>query len=66
MVFSKKKSLLGISLKLFHFRKKSWSSLKKKRSSTLDVVRQLFDNFVENIDQKKYSCAVFLDLKKNI
>ena len=26
--------------------------------------RQLFDNFAENIDQKKKNCAVFLDLKK--
>ena len=33
-------------------------------SSTSDAVRQLFDNFAENINQKKYNCAVFLDLKK--
>ena len=36
----------------------------KQNSSTLDAVRQLFDNFAENINQKKYTCAVFLDLKK--
>ena len=36
----------------------------KQNSSTSDAVRQLFDNFAENIDQKKYTCAVFLDLKK--
>ena len=34
----------------------------KQNSST--SVRQLFDNFAENIDQKKSTCAVFLDLKK--
>ena len=36
----------------------------KQNFSTSDAVRQLFDNFAENIDQKKYTCAVFLDLKK--
>ena len=36
----------------------------KQNSSTSDAVRQLFDNFAENINQKKYTCAVFLDLKK--
>ena len=36
----------------------------KQKSSTSEAVRQLFDNFAENIDQKKHTCAVFLDLKK--
>ena len=36
----------------------------KQNSSTSNAVRQLFDNFGENIDQKKYTCVVFLDLKK--
>ena len=36
----------------------------KQNSSTSDAVRQIFDNFAENFDQKKYTCAVFLDLKK--
>ena len=36
----------------------------KQSFSTSDAVRQLFDNFAENIDQKKYTCAVLLDLKK--
>ena len=38
----------------------------KQNSSTSDAVRQLFDNLSENIDEKKYTCAVFLDLKKSI
>ena len=35
----------------------------KQNSSTSDAVRQIFDNIIKNIDQKKYICAVFLDLK---
>ena len=29
----------------------------KQNSSTSDAVRQLCDNFAENIDQKKYTCV---------
>ena len=36
----------------------------KQNSSTSGAVRQLFDNFAENVDQKKYACAVLLDIKK--
>ena len=36
----------------------------KQNSFISDAVRQLFDNFIENIYQKKYTCAVFPDLKK--
>ena len=38
----------------------------KQNSSTSDAERQLFGNFAKNIDQKKYTCAVFLDLKKTL
>ena len=39
-------------------------ALNKTLLRTSDAIRQLFDNFAKNIDKEKYTCAVFLDLKK--
>lgn len=36
----------------------------KQNSSTSEAVRLLYDEFAENIDNKKSTCSVFLDLKK--
>ena len=38
----------------------------KQNSSTSDAVRQLFDNFAENIDQKNILVLCFLTLKKHL
>jgi len=35
-----------------------------KISSTAQSVNQLYDNITENLEQKKYSCSIFLDLQK--
>ena len=36
----------------------------KKNCSSAHAVRQLCDSFVENLDDKKSTCAIFLDLSK--
>ena len=36
----------------------------KQNSSTSLAVRELNDNIVENLDEQKTTCAIFLDLKK--
>jgi len=33
----------------------------KQNWSTSNAVRQLYDEYCDNIDQKKYLCSVFLD-----
>jgi len=36
----------------------------RQNCSTAQSVNQLYDNITENLDRKKYSCSIFLDLQK--
>jgi len=36
----------------------------RQNCSIAQSVNQLYDNITENLDQKKYSCSIFLDLQK--